>query len=43
MSAPARLRHHYVEQGYSTLKTKAGADMEEDFNMVRGVRDAVGR
>jgi len=32
----------YVEQGYSTLKTKAGSDMEEDFNMVRGVRDAVG-
>ncbi|MCH8827973.1 MAG: mandelate racemase/muconate lactonizing enzyme family protein [Planctomycetes bacterium] len=32
----------YVEQGYSTLKTKAGSDMEEDFEMVRGIRDAVG-
>lgn len=32
----------YVEQGYSTLKTKAGSDMEEDLTMVRGVRDAVG-
>ena len=32
----------YVEQGFGTLKTKAGADMEEDFEMVRGVRDAVG-
>jgi L-alanine-DL-glutamate epimerase-like enolase superfamily enzyme len=33
---------HYVEQGFSTLKTKAGSDMQEDLNMVRGVRDAVG-
>ena len=33
---------YYVEQGYSTLKTKAGANMQEDLNMVRGVRDAVG-
>jgi L-alanine-DL-glutamate epimerase-like enolase superfamily enzyme len=33
---------YYVEQGYSTLKTKAGADVEEDLAMVRGVRDAVG-
>lgn len=32
----------YVEQGFTTLKTKAGSDMEEDFEMVRGVRDAVG-
>jgi L-Ala-D/L-Glu epimerase len=32
----------YVEQGFGTLKTKAGADMEEDFDMVRGIRDAVG-
>jgi len=32
----------YVEQGYSTLKTKAGSDMQEDLEMVRGVRDAVG-
>jgi L-alanine-DL-glutamate epimerase-like enolase superfamily enzyme len=32
----------YVEMGFSTLKTKAGSDMQEDFDMVRGVRDAVG-
>jgi L-Ala-D/L-Glu epimerase len=32
----------YVEQGFGTLKTKAGADMQEDLQMVRGVRDAVG-
>lgn len=32
----------YVEQGFSTLKTKAGSSMEEDLDMVRGVRDAVG-
>lgn len=32
----------YVEQGFTTLKTKAGADMREDLEMVRGVRDAVG-
>ena len=30
----------YVEQGFSTLKTKAGSDMKEDLEMVRGVRDA---
>src|SRR4051812_32947066 len=32
----------YVEQGFGTLKTKAGSDMQEDFDMVRGIRDAVG-
>jgi L-alanine-DL-glutamate epimerase-like enolase superfamily enzyme len=32
----------YVEMGFRTLKTKAGADMDEDLEMVRGVRDAVG-
>ena len=32
----------YVEQGFSTLKTKAGSRMEEDLEMVRGIRDAVG-
>lgn len=32
----------YVEQGFGTLKTKAGSDMQEDLEMVRGVRDAVG-
>jgi L-alanine-DL-glutamate epimerase-like enolase superfamily enzyme len=34
--------HWYVEMGFSTLKTKAGADMTEDLEMVRGIRDAVG-
>ncbi len=33
---------YYVEQGFGTLKTKAGADMEEDLAMVRGIRDSVG-
>jgi L-alanine-DL-glutamate epimerase-like enolase superfamily enzyme len=33
---------YYVEQGYKSLKTKAGSDMDEDYEMVRGVRDAVG-
>lgn len=33
---------YYVEQGYTTLKTKAGSDAREDLEMVRGVRDAVG-
>jgi L-alanine-DL-glutamate epimerase-like enolase superfamily enzyme len=32
----------YVEMGFSTLKTKAGRDAEEDLTMVRGIRDAVG-
>jgi L-Ala-D/L-Glu epimerase len=32
----------FVEQGFRSLKTKAGADMQEDLEMVRGVRDAVG-
>ncbi|MGH7128663.1 MAG: mandelate racemase/muconate lactonizing enzyme family protein, partial [Planctomycetaceae bacterium] len=32
----------YVEQGFTTLKTKAGSDMQEDLEMVRGIRDAVG-
>ncbi|MED5449431.1 MAG: mandelate racemase/muconate lactonizing enzyme family protein, partial [Planctomycetota bacterium] len=32
----------YVEQGFKSLKTKAGSDMQEDLEMVRGVRDAVG-
>ncbi len=31
-----------VEQGYSTLKTKAGKSIDSDLEMVRGVRDAVG-
>lgn len=36
------IARYYVEQGYTTLKTKAGSCMEEDLEMVRGVRNAVG-
>lgn len=36
------LAAYYVEQGFGTLKTKAGSDMAEDLEMVRGIRDAVG-
>lgn len=36
------IAQYYVEQGYTTLKTKAGSDPEEDFEMARGVRDRVG-
>lgn len=32
----------FVDQGFTTLKTKAGADIDEDVDMVRGIRDAVG-
>lgn len=32
----------YAEQGFTTLKTKAGSDPQEDLEMVRGIRDAVG-
>lgn len=34
--------HWYVELGFTTLKTKAGSDADEDVEMVRGIRDAVG-
>jgi len=36
------LARWYVDQGFRTLKTKAGSDISEDVEMVRGVRDAVG-
>ena len=42
LRARGRDRRLYVEQGFSTLKTKAGSNMQEDLTMVRGVRDAVG-
>lgn len=32
----------FVEEGFTTLKTKAGRDPEEDLAMVKGIRDAVG-
>ncbi|MCO6457779.1 MAG: mandelate racemase/muconate lactonizing enzyme family protein [Pirellulaceae bacterium] len=37
-----QIARQYVEQGFSTMKTKAGRDPEEDLAMVRGIRDAVG-
>ncbi len=36
------IARQYVEQGFTTLKTKAGRDPEEDLAMVRSIRDAVG-
>jgi L-alanine-DL-glutamate epimerase-like enolase superfamily enzyme len=32
----------YLDEGYTTLKTKAGRRPEEDLEMVRGIRDGVG-
>ncbi len=32
----------YLDEGFSTLKTKAGRRAEEDLEMVRGIRDGVG-
>jgi L-alanine-DL-glutamate epimerase-like enolase superfamily enzyme len=36
------IARQYLEQGFSTLKTKAGRDAQEDLDMVRGIRDGVG-
>jgi L-alanine-DL-glutamate epimerase-like enolase superfamily enzyme len=36
------IARHYVAQGFTTLKTKAGRAAEEDLDMVRGIRDGVG-
>jgi L-alanine-DL-glutamate epimerase-like enolase superfamily enzyme len=36
------LASYYVERGFTTLKTKAGSDADEDYEMARGVYDAVG-
>jgi L-alanine-DL-glutamate epimerase-like enolase superfamily enzyme len=36
------IARQYLEQGFSTLKTKAGRAPEEDLEMVRGIRDGVG-
>jgi L-alanine-DL-glutamate epimerase-like enolase superfamily enzyme len=36
------IARHYLESGFSTLKTKAGRDPQEDLDMVRGIRDGVG-
>ncbi len=36
------IARQYLEDGFSTLKTKAGRDAQEDLEMVRGIRDGVG-
>ncbi len=36
------IARQYVEMGFTTLKTKAGRDAQEDLEMVRGIRDGVG-
>lgn len=38
----AEIAQYYVQEGYSTLKMKAGRDPEEDLAMVRAIREAVG-
>jgi L-alanine-DL-glutamate epimerase-like enolase superfamily enzyme len=36
------IARQYLDQGFTTLKTKAGRRPEEDLEMVRGIRDGVG-
>jgi L-alanine-DL-glutamate epimerase-like enolase superfamily enzyme len=36
------IARQYAEQGYTTMKTKAGRRAEEDLEMVRGIRDGAG-
>jgi L-alanine-DL-glutamate epimerase-like enolase superfamily enzyme len=36
------IARQYLDQGFTTLKTKAGRRAEEDLDMVRGIRDGVG-
>src|SRR6516225_2099267 len=36
------IARQYVEEGFTTLKTKAGRRAEEDLEMVRGIRDGAG-
>jgi len=38
----ADIARYYVEQGFTTLKMKAGRDPQEDLGMVRAIREAVG-
>ncbi|MGE3409858.1 MAG: mandelate racemase/muconate lactonizing enzyme family protein [Pirellulales bacterium] len=45
ISPPERAREIarlYVEQGFTTLKTKAGRDPQEDLAMAKAIRDSVG-
>ncbi len=37
-----KIARAFLQQGYTTIKTKAGRSPEEDLAMVRGIRDAVG-
>jgi L-alanine-DL-glutamate epimerase-like enolase superfamily enzyme len=36
------IARQYADQGFTTLKTKAGRRPEEDLDMVRGIRDGAG-
>jgi L-alanine-DL-glutamate epimerase-like enolase superfamily enzyme len=36
------IARQYADQGFTTLKTKAGRDAQEDLEMVRGIRDGAG-
>src|SRR5207245_8778060 len=36
------IARQYLDLGFTTLKTKAGRDAQEDLEMVRGIRDGVG-
>src|SRR5439155_20834704 len=36
------IARQYLEDGFTTLKTKAGREAQEDLEMVRGIRDGVG-
>jgi L-alanine-DL-glutamate epimerase-like enolase superfamily enzyme len=36
------IARQYVQEGFTTLKTKAGRRAEEDLEMVRGIRDGAG-
>jgi L-alanine-DL-glutamate epimerase-like enolase superfamily enzyme len=36
------IARQYVDEGFTTLKTKAGRRAEEDLEMVRGIRDGAG-
>lgn len=38
----SQIAAQYVEMGFSTIKTKAGRDPDEDLDMVRGIRDGAG-
>src|SRR5260370_18100713 len=41
-SEAKQIARGYLDMGFTTLKTKAGRRVEEDLEMVRGIRDGVG-